>query len=189
MNYTGYLRAHVETIRALHGEGKTPREIATVLYADGARSGTEFDQIAGIAQMAAYVLWRLGETPHAVIDYSPAVPEAVIGKRQAGLRIKDIAAEVGISGERTRRILIEAERGRCYPRWTDRLPSVRLRNALANVFAPDCKLADLAEVDVARGAALLGTDRWMALPNFGARSLAQLRAWLATHDLTLDGGV
>ena len=148
MSYTGYLSPHIETIRALHGKGKTAREIAAVLYATGARSGT-YDHIASIAQMAAYVLRRLGETPHAVIDYSPAVPEAVIAKRQAGLKIKDIAAEVGISGERTRRILIEAERRRCHPRWTDKLPSVRLRRALATVFAPHCNLTELAEADVA----------------------------------------
>jgi hypothetical protein len=187
MSYTGYLSPHIETIRALHGEGKTPREIATALYAAGARSGT-CDHIASIAQMAAYALRRLGETPHAVIEYSPAVPEVVIAKRQAGLKIKDIAAEVGISGERTRRILIEAERRRCHPRWTDKLASVRLRNAIATTFAPHCNLTELAEADVAKGAARLGSARWMALPNFGVRSLAQLRAWLATHDLTLDGG-
>jgi hypothetical protein len=148
MSYHGYLSAHIDTILALHGEGRTPREIATVLYAAGARAGGN-DHIASIAQMAAYVLRRLGGTPHAVIDYSPAVPEAVIAKRQAGLRIKDIAAEVGISGERTRRILIEAERRRCHPRWTDKLPSVRLRRALATVFAPHCNLTELAEADVA----------------------------------------
>jgi hypothetical protein len=56
------------------------------------------------------------------------------------------------------------------------------------MFAPDCNLADLAEVDVATSAARLGSERWMALPNFGVRSLAQLRSWLATHSLTLDGG-
>ena len=188
MSYYGYLSPYVATILALHGEGRTPREIATVLYAGGARAGTEFDHIGSIAQMAAYVLRRHGEAPHAVINYSPAVREAVIAKRQAGLRSKDIAAGVGISGERTRRILIEAERRARHPRWTDKLPSARLRNALASMLAPDCNLADLAEVDVATSAARLGSERWMALPNFGVRSLAQLRSWLATHSLTLDGG-
>src|SRR5262249_4811300 len=124
----------------------------------------------------------------AVIDYSPAVPEAVIAKRQAGRRIKDIAAEVGISGERVRRILIEADRRARHPRWTDKLPSVRLRNAIATVFASDRDLSDLVEANVAKSAARLGPERWMELPNFGARSLAQLRSWLATHNLTLDGG-
>ena len=56
------------------------------------------------------------------------------------------------------------------------------------MLAPDCNLADLAEVDIATSAARLGSERWMALPNFGVRSLAQLRSWLATHSLTLDGG-
>jgi hypothetical protein len=112
----------------------------------------------------------------------------VIAKRQAGLRIKDIAAEVGISGERVHRILIEGERRARHPRWTDKLPSVRLRNALASMFAPDRNLAELAEVDVARGAARLGPECWLALTNFGVASLAQLRTWLATHDLALRGG-
>jgi hypothetical protein len=82
----------------------------------------------------------------------------------------------------------EAERRRRHPHWTNNLASARLRNALATVFAPDRNLADLAEADVAKGAARLGPPRWMELPNFGVRSLAQLRAWLATHELTLDGG-
>jgi hypothetical protein len=112
----------------------------------------------------------------------------VLAKRRAGLRIKDIAAEVGISGERVRRILIESERRARQPRWTDKLPSVRLRNALAAVLAPDRNLAELAEVDIAKGAAHLGPERWLALPNFGVTSLAQLRTWLRTHDLTLEGG-
>jgi hypothetical protein len=55
MNYHGYLSTHVATILALHSARRTPRQIAEVLYAGGARAG-DSDHIASIAQMVAYVL-------------------------------------------------------------------------------------------------------------------------------------
>jgi hypothetical protein len=69
--YNGYLRDHVEQIRALHERGATTREIAESLYLAGARANTSEPaaharvmsrehHIANLQTMALFVLQRLG---------------------------------------------------------------------------------------------------------------------------------
>jgi hypothetical protein len=69
--YNGYLRDHVEQIRALHERGATTREIAESLYLAGARTNTSDPaahsrvmsrehHIANLQTMALFVLQRLG---------------------------------------------------------------------------------------------------------------------------------
>ena len=144
MNYHGYLSPHVDTIVALHGDGRTPREIAVAIYAQGARADTSEPRcrmrrdhhIANLATMVSYVLGRYGAT--------------------------------------------RWDQGDAGSHWADKL-SARVRNGLNWMLRDrDGDLSDIAEAEAAKLAAVVD---WTNVPNFGRRSRAEIRTWLASHGL------
>src|SRR5205823_2225152 len=69
IGYSGYLAAHVELIRDLHGRGASTWAIAEALYAAGARADTSgpypvemsrADHLVNLRGMVIYVQRRLG---------------------------------------------------------------------------------------------------------------------------------
>ena len=167
MSYTGYLSPHIGTIRALHGDGKMPREIATALYAAGVEtSGT----------MVHYVLSRFGEKP---TPKPHADAQKALELRDRGMTYAGIGKKLSLSTEQARKIVIRADRRRHHLRWTDKL-STRVRSALNRFVVGRGYLFEMDEVEIAK---LASTARWNRIPNFGKRSRAELCAWLASHGL------
>ena len=71
-SYNGYLAAYIETVRTMHADGKTSRQIAEVLYASGVRADTSEPgprarakmsrehHINNLRQMVSYAMLRMG---------------------------------------------------------------------------------------------------------------------------------
>jgi len=110
---------------------------------------------------------------------SAALREQAFALRQAGATYAAIGRELGLSLERTRRIIFKAERLKTDPRWYDNLPS----RAIAILYARG--LLDCPEHEAALALAQVSARELMQTPNFGQVSLNALRAWLADHGCKL----
>jgi hypothetical protein len=108
-----------------------------------------------------------------------ALRERAFALRQAGKTYAAIARDIGLSLERTRQLVLKAERLILRPRWYDRLPA-RVQNVLHNAG-----LTALPEAEAANAVARLSRRELLAVRNIGRAAVDAVVAWLADHGLKL----
>lgn len=102
--------------------------------------------------------------------------QRILALRQDGLTFREIGDALGITMERSRRLVLKAARPL---HWSDRLPA-RARNFLHVRY-----LDNLPELEAAQTIADMTHRDLLAVPNMGRGACSAVIAWLARHGLKL----